>query len=93
MSEKRTMPDDTPSVLFTGAESLQPALVNLVLNAAISSETVRGFLRKNSANSGQTFASLEQLLGMLLGFFPRNPYGALKNAPHNQSPPSSLRWA
>ena len=33
--------DDTPSVLFTEAESLQPAFVNLVLNAAIPSGTVR----------------------------------------------------
>ena len=51
MSEKRTMPDDTPSVLFTGAHSLQPAFVNLVLNAAISLETDRGFLREKIANS------------------------------------------
>jgi hypothetical protein len=93
VSEKRTMPDNTPSVLITGAESLQPTFVNLVLNAAISFETVRGFLRENSVNAGQTFASLDQLLGMLLGFFARNLSGPLKNAPRNQSPPSSLRRA
>ena len=91
--EERPLADDTPSVLFTEAESLQPAFVNLVLNAAISFETVRGFLRENSVNSGQTFASLDQLLGMLLGFFARNLSGPLKTAPRNQSPPSSLRRA
>ena len=87
------MPDNTPSVLFPGAESLQPAFANLVLSAAISSKTVHGFLRENIAKSGQTFASLDQLLGMLLGFFSGNFDGALKNAPYNQSPPSSLRRA
>tara|TARA_B100002051_G_scaffold268578_1_gene298633 strand:- start:501 stop:782 length:282 start_codon:yes stop_codon:yes gene_type:complete len=91
VSEKRTILGGTPSVLFTGAESLQPAFVNLVLNAVISSETVHGFLHENSANSGQPFASLKQLLGMLLAFFARNLDGALKNAPHNQSRRCSLR--
>ena len=87
------MPDDTPSVLFTGVESLQSAFVNLFLSVAISSKTVHGFLRENIAKSGQTFASLDQLLGMLLGFFAKNLDGTLKNAPYNQSPPSSLRRA
>ena len=45
------MAEDMPSVLFTEAEILQPAFVNLVLNAAISLETDRGFLREKIANS------------------------------------------
>ena len=93
MIEERPLADDTPSVLFTEAESLQPAFVNLVLNAAIPSGTVRDFISESIAKSGQTFASLDQLLGMLLGFFAGNLDGTLKNAPYNQSPPSSLRRA
>ena len=79
--EERPLADDTPSVLFTEAESLQPAFVNLVLNAAIPSGTVRGFISESIAKSGQTFASLDQLLGMLRGFFAGNLDGAFKNAP------------
>ncbi len=75
------MAKDTPSVLFTDSENLQPAFVNLVLSAAISSETVRSFLRENIAKSGQTFASLDQLLGMLRGFFAGNLDDLFKNAP------------
>ena len=75
------MAEDTPSVLFTEAEVLQPAFVNLVLNAAIPSGTVRGFLKDNIAKSGQKFASLDQLFGMLRGFFAGNLDSGFKDAP------------
>ena len=81
MRKKRVMAKDMPSVLLTEAESLQPAFVNLILNAAIPSEAVNIFLREKIATSGQKFASLDQLLGMLRGFFAGNLDGSFKDAP------------
>jgi len=68
-------------IIFVETETLQPAFVDLVLDAAIASDEIRQFLRSNIADSGQQFASLDQLFGMLRAFFAGNLDGAFKDTP------------
>lgn len=75
------MSDPAGPVLFTDAETLRPAFISLVLEAAIPSAEVRAFLENSIRSSGQTFASLDQLFGMLRGFFAGNLDGSFKDAP------------